>query len=201
VIRAARILFLGCGRHLRFVSGRSSSAFAVLAVAWMLALAESIAWDESRSHTEQACCLWGVTMQKVFISYARPNRRDIDQLVEHLGVLGCQTWVDSSLRGGQDWWEEILRQIADCDVFIAIISREALNSVACAREFDWAEALRRRVLPVAVEPLPTALPRRFSMRKRRLWASAPLPAANSSKPSTPRSRPEQLVPVNIGSAF
>jgi TIR domain len=106
-----------------------------------------------------------VTVRKVFVSYARENKRDIDQLVEHLGVLGCQTWVDSSLRGGQEWWEEILRRIADCDVFLAIISRDALNSVACARELDWAVALSKPVLPVAVEPPSYALPRRFSLRQ------------------------------------
>jgi hypothetical protein len=102
---------------------------------------------------------------KVFISCARQNERDIDQLVEHLRVLGCDTWVDTSLHGGQDWWGEVLRQIEDCDVFIAIISREALNSVACEREFDWAEALGKPVLPVAVEPPTTALPRRYSRRQ------------------------------------
>jgi ABC-type nitrate/sulfonate/bicarbonate transport system substrate-binding protein len=101
---------------------------------------------------------------RVFISYARQNRPDIDQLVEHLTVLGCDVWVDKALHGGQDWWEEILRRIADCDIFIAIISREALNSVACRREFDWAEALGKPVLPVAVQPPPKALPRRFVRR-------------------------------------
>jgi hypothetical protein len=66
-------------------------------------------------------------MRKVVISYARQNRPDIDQLVEHLRVLGCDTWVDTSLHGGQDWWAEILQRIADCDTFIPIISHEALN--------------------------------------------------------------------------
>jgi TIR domain len=104
-------------------------------------------------------------MRKVFISYARQNRPDIDQLAEHLCVLGCETWLDSSLPGGQDWWQEILRRIADCDTFIAVISRAALNSTICKREFDWAEALGKPVLPVAVEPPPKALPRRFSIRQ------------------------------------
>ncbi len=103
-------------------------------------------------------------MRKVFISYARQNKPDIEQLVEHLRVLGCDTWHDSSLHGGQDWWEEILRRIADCDTFIAIISRGALSSTACRREFDWAESLHKPVLPVAVEPPPKALPGRFSKR-------------------------------------
>jgi TIR domain len=104
-------------------------------------------------------------MRKVFISYARQNKRDVDELVEHLRVLGCDTWTDSSLHGGQDWWEEVLQRIADCDTFIPIISREALSSTACRREFDWTEALGKPVLPVAVEPPPKALPRRVSRRQ------------------------------------
>jgi sugar lactone lactonase YvrE len=107
----------------------------------------------------------GVLVRKLFVSYARQNRADVDALVQHLGMMGYDTWVDVSLRGGQDWWEEILRRIADSDVFIAIISRASLNSTACSRECDWAEALGKPVLPVAVEPPPTALPRRFSRRQ------------------------------------
>jgi len=104
-------------------------------------------------------------VRKVFISYARANKSAVDELVEHLRELGCDTWVDSALYGGQDWWQEILRRIADCDVFIPIISHDALNSVACAREFDWAEALAKPVLPVAIEPPSVALPTRFSRRQ------------------------------------
>lgn len=104
-------------------------------------------------------------MSKVFISYARHNKPDVEQLAEHLRVLGYEIWHDSSLHGGQDWWSEILRRIADCDTFIATISREALNSTACRREFDWAEALHKPVLPVAVEQAPKALPRRFVERQ------------------------------------
>ena len=101
-------------------------------------------------------------MRKVFISYARQNKPDVEQLAEHLRVLGYEIWHDSSLHGGQDWWSEILRRIADCDTFIAIISREALNSTACRREFDWADSLQKPVLPVAVETPPKALPRRIA---------------------------------------
>jgi TIR domain/Domain of unknown function (DUF4190) len=101
-------------------------------------------------------------MGKLFISYAREDKRDVRQLVEHLSLLGHDTWVDTSLRGGQDWWEEILRRITACDAFIALISRSSLNSVACRHEFDWAAVLRKPILPVALDRLPTALPSRFS---------------------------------------
>jgi len=101
-------------------------------------------------------------VRKLFVSYARVNRAQVDQLVEHLGLLGCQTWIDSSLQGGQQWWEQILRKIADADVFFPVISRDSLNSMACQREFEWAEALRKPVLPVAVEPLSRALSPRLA---------------------------------------
>jgi hypothetical protein len=47
------------------------------------------------------------------------------------------TWVDVSLRGGQDWWEEILHRIADSYVFIAIVSEAALNSTAIRCAACW----------------------------------------------------------------
>jgi hypothetical protein len=104
-------------------------------------------------------------VRKVFISYARQNEPEFEQLVKHLRVLGCDIWYDSLLHGGQDWWEEILRRIADCDTFIAIISRDALSSTACQREFDWAESLDKPVIPIAVESLTFALPTRLLTRQ------------------------------------
>ncbi len=104
-------------------------------------------------------------MRKLFVSYARENKRDIDQLVEHLNMMGYSTWVDEALRGGQDWWQEILQRIADSDAFIATISHAALNSTACQRELDWAEALGKPVVPVAIEPRALALPSRIVRRQ------------------------------------
>jgi Probable lipoprotein LpqN/TIR domain len=104
-------------------------------------------------------------MRQLFISYARENKPDVEALVRDLHALGYQTWVDSSLRGGQTWWHEILQRIADSDVFVAIVSGHTLSSVACKRELDWALALNKPVLPLAVERLPDALPRTLSMRQ------------------------------------
>jgi TIR domain/FHA domain len=106
-----------------------------------------------------------VIVPKLFVSYARVNKPAVEELVGHLQVLGFETWVDSSIRGGQEWWDVILKAIADCDGFVAVVSRGALSSLACSREFEWAQALGKPVLPVAVEPLPSALPARISSRQ------------------------------------
>lgn len=153
-------------------------------------------------------------MRKVFISYARANQPDVEQLIEHLTELNCQTWVDSSLHGGQDWWQEILRRIVDCDVFIPVVSRESRNSVACIREFDWAESLGKPVLPVSLERPSPALPRRilrrqivdYSNREERdraarrlgggllgLQSAPPLPSPMPEPPAAPLSYLTDLV--------
>jgi sugar lactone lactonase YvrE len=140
-------------------------------------------------------------VRKVFISYARVNRAQVEKLVEHLGYLGCQTWIDSSLQGGQQWWEQILRKIAESDVFFPVISRDALNSAACQREFDWAEALRKPMLPVAVEPLSKALSPRLArlqvidyfdpaQQERNALTLAGALAALPPAPSLPEPMPE-----------
>lgn len=104
-------------------------------------------------------------MRRLFISYARENKPDVDSLVSDLESLGYETWLDSSLRGGQKWWEEILQRIADSDLFVTVVSPQSLNSVACRRELEWASALNKQLLPLALGPLPDALPRALSSRQ------------------------------------
>ena len=136
-------------------------------------------------------------MRQLFISYARENKPDVEALIRDLDALGYQTWVDSSLRGGQTWWEEILRRIAESDVFVAIVSAHTLNSVACQRELEWALALNKPVLPVAVERLPQALPLTLSTRqivdysKPGKKAASALAGALGTLPAEPPA-PEQL---------
>ena len=102
-------------------------------------------------------------MSKLFVSYARENRSAIDDLVAALATLGHETWVDRSLHGGQDWWREILSRIKECDALLVVVSAHSLNSAACSREFEWAQALGKPVLPIAVDQLPAALPTRVAM--------------------------------------
>jgi hypothetical protein len=140
-------------------------------------------------------------MRDLFISYARENKPAVDQLVDHLGVVGYRTWVDTSLRGGQDWWQEILSRITDCDVFVVIVSQEALNSTACGLEREWAAALGKPMLPVAIEPLSTALPKSLSTLQivdysdpgRRDRAALTLAGALAALPATPA--PPDPIPV------
>jgi hypothetical protein len=89
-------------------------------------------------------------MRKVFISYSRNNLDVVTQLVEDLQAIGVNTWHDQTLTGGQRWWDNILANIRDCDVFIFALSRESWESEACRSELAYVVALGKPILPVRV---------------------------------------------------
>jgi formylglycine-generating enzyme required for sulfatase activity len=101
-------------------------------------------------------------MPRIFISYSRVDRPFIVELAARLRrIYGLdQVWFDESLHGGDLWWQEILSQIARCDIFIYMISRDSIESETCLAELTEARRLRKLVLPVLVRartPIPPDL--------------------------------------------
>ncbi|MEI7868659.1 MAG: toll/interleukin-1 receptor domain-containing protein [Candidatus Methylumidiphilus sp.] len=89
-------------------------------------------------------------MSNIFISYNRNSEAIVKTLADDIEALGHNPWFDQELSGGQAWWEQILKQIRDCDVFILILSPESLDSVACKREYGYAVDLGKPTLPILV---------------------------------------------------
>jgi hypothetical protein len=95
--------------------------------------------------------------KSIFLSYARHDQEKARQIVEGLRMLDHGVWFDEGLVGGQEWWDEILERIRDCDIFIQAVSESAMKSAACQSERKYAAALRKKVIPVTLERLPGAL--------------------------------------------
>ncbi|MBN1202382.1 MAG: SUMF1/EgtB/PvdO family nonheme iron enzyme [Anaerolineae bacterium] len=93
-------------------------------------------------------------MARIFISYSRADRQFIDGLVPLLRrVYGPDSvWFDDDIHGGVDWWQTILAQVADCELFVYLISNESLASPYCQSEYREALRLHKQVLPVIVRP-------------------------------------------------
>ncbi len=131
-------------------------------------------------------------MSAICISYSRQNKAVVSTLVEDVATLGHGVWLDQQLSGGQAWWERILLQVRECDVFVFALSPESLDSTACKREYQYASELGKPILPVLVAEgvstnlLPAALSaiqfvdyriqdRDAALRLARALASAPTP--------------------------
>ena len=95
----------------------------------------------------------------LFISYARVDRPYCLQIVNMLEAAH-EIWYDHRIRVGQDWWQEIQRQIIACDGFVYLISPESVSSEYCQKEYDIALTLGKHIFPVLIHPdatMPDAL--------------------------------------------
>src|SRR5688572_13031072 len=89
-------------------------------------------------------------MKRVFVSYSRTNLDAVTQLIQDLEAIGVPTWHDQTLTGGQRWWDNILSNIRDCDIFIFALSQESWESEACRSELAYVQRLSKAILPVLV---------------------------------------------------
>lgn len=85
---------------------------------------------------------------RIFISYSSRNRPQVKALVQDLENTGHDVWYDQEAAGGHEWWADILENIRACELFIFALTAESLDSEACRREYRYAYALHKRILPV-----------------------------------------------------
>lgn len=87
---------------------------------------------------------------KVFVSYSRHDKKEVQQIINDCKSLGHSVWFDQELSGGQSWWDRIIREIQECDLFVFVLSQQSTNSAACTLEYNYAHQLNKRILPVLV---------------------------------------------------
>ncbi len=85
---------------------------------------------------------------RIFVSYSSRNRPQVKALVQDLENTGHDVWYDQEAAGGHEWWADILENIRACELFIFALTPESLDSEACRREYRYAHALHKRILPV-----------------------------------------------------
>jgi hypothetical protein len=97
-------------------------------------------------------------MAKIFISYSRSSKDIVEELVQDRE--DHDVWFDQHLTGGQTWWNNILSEIRNCEIFVAALTPDSLESRACQREMKYAGDLQRILLPVRLsdQVSPDSLP-------------------------------------------
>lgn len=95
---------------------------------------------------------------RIFVSYAREDIPFCIRIIETLRAH--EVWYDQRLRTGQDWWQEILRRLEWCELFIHLQSPESAASRYCRRELEIARRLKRDIIPVLIDKA-AALPEKI----------------------------------------
>jgi len=91
--------------------------------------------------------------RSIFVSHSSKDdifgRKLIKDIQQELGSR-VSIWYDSDggLYGGDEWWDKIVEQLDKCDIFIIILSPNAVNSYWVKKELNTAIVARKRILPV-----------------------------------------------------
>jgi len=98
---------------------------------------------------------------KLFISYSSQTSDRVDRIVMLLSTLKdaqgqplYEVWQDklpNCIPAGSDWWKVIIDAIIDCDVFIFMMSLDAVQSIPCCAELSYAHKRNRAILPIVLE--------------------------------------------------
>ena len=100
----------------------------------------------------------------IFVSYSRESEAAVRALAQDVEALEHTVWFDHDLSGGKVWWEQILTEIRNCQVFMMALSPDSLRSVACSSEYNYAAELGKPILPILIADgvSPNLLPPKLS---------------------------------------
>lgn len=98
-------------------------------------------------------------MAKVFISYSTKNQEIAERFIEFLQLgMGVQrdsifcTAFSETLTTGEQFIEEIRRELVDCEAVISLITEEYLESKFCLVEMGAAWGMSKRYFPLVLVP-------------------------------------------------
>lgn len=102
-------------------------------------------------------------MPKIFISYARADATQLaDELADRLRALEYDVFLDKhSMVGSIEWEKEIRARAKWCDLMLMLITPAGNQSGWVYRQFEFARASNRKILPVIVDK--TSLPVHLGM--------------------------------------
>ncbi len=86
---------------------------------------------------------------RLFISYARVDKYFCTQIIDLLDVH--DVWYDHRLHAGQQWWDEILKELEWCEGVVYLLSPDSASSEYCQRELSIAQSLGKHIFPVLIQ--------------------------------------------------
>lgn len=105
----------------------------------------------------------------IFISYAHKDMDKVIPIVERLVKDGYRVWYDEGIAPIETWDDFIAGKVEECEIMLAFISNNYINSSNCMDELNYARDCDKKILRVHVEKN-VDLPRGVKMRLNRIQA-------------------------------
>ncbi|HZU14902.1 MAG TPA: TIR domain-containing protein, partial [Chloroflexota bacterium] len=89
---------------------------------------------------------------RVFISYSRKNKEQVQELVRELKEQQVEVWVDwEDIPAGLPWRQEVADAILASDATLFLISRHSVVSAECGNEIQYALENNKRLITVKLD--------------------------------------------------
>ena len=89
---------------------------------------------------------------QIFVSYPRKNAEFALQLARELKSEGFQVWFDQlDIQAGSRWDDEVQKALGECEIFMVILTPEAIESQNVKDEIGYAIDSGKRILPLLLE--------------------------------------------------
>ena len=90
--------------------------------------------------------------QQIFLSHAVVDEAQWIPALDELRTLGHSIFSCSdSITAGSNWYNEIIRELLECDWILALVSQGFLRSTFCAFEIGMARTLNKPILLVSID--------------------------------------------------
>jgi tetratricopeptide (TPR) repeat protein len=95
---------------------------------------------------------------RVFISYSRKDMAFADRLDVALEQRGFEPLIDrTDIYVFEDWWQRIQSLIVQADTVVFVLSPDSVSSPVCKREVEFATSRNKRLAPIEICPVDTAI--------------------------------------------
>ena len=92
---------------------------------------------------------------KGFITYSHKDAAAKDELRERLAVMEQKneltTWHDGEITAGDEWYEDISKNLAEADILLYLVSAASLASKNCNKELAEVLESNTKVIPIILE--------------------------------------------------
>lgn len=98
-------------------------------------------------------------MSDIFISYSSKDKKlaeDLHNLILSKGLTSFMAEI--SIKAGNDWEEEILKELKETEYVIFLASKNSIKSVAVQQELGAALMEKKNIIPLLIDIKPEDLP-------------------------------------------
>lgn len=87
----------------------------------------------------------------IFVSYAHKDAFKVFPEIKRFQDMGYNIWYDEGISIGNEWKNDVVDHLYDCDLFIVFVTNNSANSLNVKKEINYAIDKGKPIIPIYLE--------------------------------------------------